>query len=53
VGLGRIGLPLARRLVTDPRFRNRPMILETPKGDDGSEDIANLTKLRGLIQAAI
>ena len=34
IGLGQIGLDAFRRLVTDPRFKDHPMILETPKGDD-------------------
>jgi deoxyribonuclease-4 len=48
LGLGRIGLGAFRRLVTDPRFANRPMILETPKeDDDGKEmDPVNLAVLR-------
>ena len=37
LGLGEIGLEAFRRLVTDPRFREHPMILETPKEDaDGN-----------------
>src|SRR5438105_2628622 len=31
IGLGQIGEAPFRRLVTDPQFRDRPMILETPK----------------------
>jgi deoxyribonuclease-4 len=48
LGLGHIGLGAFRRLVTDPRFANRPMILETPKEDaDGNEmDPVNLGVLR-------
>jgi deoxyribonuclease-4 len=48
LGLGQIGLEAFRRLVTDPRFANRPMILETPKeDDDGNEmDPVNLGVLR-------
>lgn len=53
LGLGEIGLEAFRLLVTDPRFRTRPMVLETPKqGDDGEEmDPVNLAVLRGF-QAA-
>ncbi|GAB4202052.1 MAG: deoxyribonuclease IV [Roseiflexaceae bacterium] len=48
IGDGCIGLEGFRLLVNDARFADRPMILETPKGDDLAEDIANLAKLRGL-----
>jgi hypothetical protein len=35
-------------------FRNRPMVLETPKGGDGGEDMdaVNLAALRGLMAPA-
>lgn len=48
IGLGEIGEDAFRRLVTDPRFADRPMILETPKkDDDGNEmDGVNLARLR-------
>jgi deoxyribonuclease-4 len=54
IGLGEIGEHAFRRLVTDPRFRTRPMILETPKRDeDGREmDPVNLAKLRGYVTSA-
>ena len=51
IGRGEMGLEPFRLLVNDRRFRNRPMILETPK-DDGEEkdmDAVNLTTLRGLM----
>jgi deoxyribonuclease IV len=50
LGLGEVGLDAFRRLVTDPRFRTRPMILETPKEDaEGREmDPVNLAVLRGF-----
>ena len=40
-----------RRLVTDPRFAEHPMILETPKEDDAGNplDAANLGVLRGFL----
>ena len=52
IGLGLIGLDAFRRLVNDPRFANRPMILETPKeGADGEPmDAINLQALRGLVK---
>jgi deoxyribonuclease-4 len=52
IGLGEIGLESFRRLVNDPRFLDRPMILETPKEDDqGKEmDPVNLRILRQLLK---
>ncbi len=52
IGDGQIGLEGFRRLINDPRFCGLPMVLETPKGSDGAEDIRNLTTLRGLRMAA-
>ena len=54
IGRGQIGLEAFRYLVNDPRFRNRPMILETPKedGDETDMDAVNLALLRGLQQNA-
>ncbi|MFQ3664035.1 MAG: deoxyribonuclease IV [Chloroflexaceae bacterium] len=49
IGQGRIGLEAFRLLVNDLRFRNVPMILETPKGEDMAEDVKNLTLLRSLL----
>ncbi|MDP9315041.1 MAG: deoxyribonuclease IV [Chloroflexota bacterium] len=48
IGEGEIGLDGFRFIVNDPRFAALPMILETPKTDDGSADIHNLTLLRSL-----
>jgi deoxyribonuclease-4 len=48
IGKGKIGLGAFRALVNDPRFRDRPMVLETPKGKDMKEDVVNLRVLRGL-----
>jgi deoxyribonuclease-4 len=50
IGQGQLGLEPFRLLVNDPRFRNRPMILETPKEDaDGNDmDAVNLATLRSL-----
>jgi deoxyribonuclease-4 len=50
IGDGFVGLEGFRQIVNDPRFAELPMVLETPKGDDLAEDIANLAKLRGLVQ---
>jgi len=51
IGQGHLGLEPFRLLVNDPRFRNRPMILETPKeAEDGKDmDAVNLAVLRGLV----
>jgi deoxyribonuclease-4 len=50
IGLGRMGLAPFRNVVNDPRFRAVPMILETPKGVVGEEDldVVNLRTVRGL-----
>ena len=52
IGLGKIGSSAFGFLLNDPRFRGLPMILETPKSDDGSDDLdaANLRTLLGLIE---
>lgn len=47
IGEGEIGLQAFEFLVNDPRFKNFPVILETPKPVE--KDIENLEKLRGLI----
>jgi deoxyribonuclease-4 len=54
IGLGLIGEPAFRRLLTDPRFKDRPMFLETPKEDaDGRPmDPVNLAKLRRFLDGA-
>ncbi|MGV1100678.1 deoxyribonuclease IV [Thiovibrio sp. JS02] len=49
IGAGQIGREGFRLLLNDPRFRNHPMTLETPKGEDLREDKENLALLRGLI----
>jgi len=48
LGLGMIGEEPFRRLATDPRFGNHPMILETPKEDENKREMdpVNLAKLR-------
>jgi deoxyribonuclease IV len=50
IGRGRMGLEPFRLLVNDPRFAAVPMILETPKGTEGGEDLdaINLRVLRQL-----
>jgi deoxyribonuclease-4 len=49
IGDGEVGLEAFRLIVNDARFRELPMILETPKNEDLAEDITNLATLRGLI----
>ncbi len=48
IGQGEIGLSCFRRLMNDLRFRSLPMVLETPKGEDGEGHARNLELLRGL-----
>ena len=51
IGRGCLGLEAFRLVVNDPRFRNRPMILETPKEDGDIKDMddVNLAALRALV----
>jgi deoxyribonuclease-4 len=53
IGQGCLGLEAFRLLVNDRRFRNHPMVLETPKEDvDGKDmDGVNLQTLRGLLES--
>jgi endonuclease IV len=37
--------------MNDPRLDGLPGVLETPKGDDETEDARNMATLRGLIGA--
>ncbi len=50
IGRGFLGLEPFRHLVNDPDFRALPLILETPKGTEGGEDLdaINLRVLRQL-----
>ncbi len=50
IGDGFIGLEGFRPFMTDRRFKDVPMVLETHKGDDLEEDRMNLRRLRGLIE---
>jgi deoxyribonuclease-4 len=52
IGQGHLGLEPFRLLVNDPRFRNHPLILETPKEEDDGDDMdaVNLATLRGLVK---
>jgi len=49
IGQGYVGLNAFRFILNDPRFREIPMLLETPKGPDMKEDVENLAVLRGLL----
>lgn len=53
IGKGKLGLTAFRLLLNDERFKNIPMILETPKGKTMREDKKNLSILRGLIRQDI
>ena len=50
IGEGHIGLDGFRNIVNDKRLEKVPLILETPKDEDLTEDIENLRRLRGLIR---
>jgi deoxyribonuclease-4 len=51
IGSGALGLKPFSCLVNDDRFSDRPMVLETPKGRDDSNDRRNLALLRNLHRA--
>jgi deoxyribonuclease IV len=59
IGSGCLGLEPFRRIVNDRRFRDLPMLLETPKSEGKAkgaivvdpEDERNLNTLRGLVRA--
>ena len=48
LGEGQLGVEAFRSLVNDARLRDVPMVLETPKTDDGAADRQNLALLRSL-----
>lgn len=50
IGAGHIGLEGFSHLLNDPRLQHLPMTLETDKGDDLAEDVANLQRLRSLLR---
>ena len=49
IGKGQIGVAGFRNVLHDPRWRDLPMVLETPKSDDMHEDVENLRVLRRLM----
>jgi deoxyribonuclease-4 len=50
IGKGHIGIEGFRNFVNDKRLAKVPMVLETPKDDDLTEDIENLKVLRSLVK---
>ncbi|WP_319582615.1 deoxyribonuclease IV [uncultured Pseudodesulfovibrio sp.] len=50
IGQGEIGEQGFRNLMRDPRFKDIPKTLETPKQEDLQDDVRNLTLLRELAQ---
>lgn len=50
IGQGAIGRAGFACLMRDPRFVDTPMVLETPKGDNGDMDRVNLALLRELAE---
>ncbi|MCB5230056.1 MAG: deoxyribonuclease IV [Candidatus Cloacimonas sp.] len=48
IGKGELGIGAFERLMNDPRFKETPMILETPQGKDYEMDKENLRVLRSL-----
>lgn len=49
IGKGEIGLTGFKCLMNDKRLSHVPMVLETPKDDECTEDVMNLKVLRGLV----
>src|SRR3984893_12908901 len=51
IGKGRIGLDAFGFIMRDRRLRKIPKVLETPKGKDLAEDVANMKALRRASQS--
>jgi deoxyribonuclease IV len=51
IGEGQIGVEGFRLLINDSRFAGLPMVLETPKDENGDADRRNLALLRSLQQS--
>ncbi len=49
IGKGKIGRAGFRNIMNDPRWRDLPGVLETPKGPEMKEDVINLRVLKALI----
>jgi deoxyribonuclease-4 len=52
IGRGALGLEPFRRILNDERFRDLPMVLETPEGDGLALHRRNLDLLRSLLHGA-
>jgi len=52
IGQGKLGRQAFRHIVNDPRFKQHPGCLETPKSESLKEDIENLATLRSLVKRA-
>jgi deoxyribonuclease-4 len=52
IGEGGLGRAAFRLLLNDPRFADRPKVLETPKEPEPAADLANLARLRALRRPA-
>lgn len=50
IGKGKLGRAGFRNIMNDPRWRDLPGLLETPKGPEMKEDKMNMRVLRGLIE---
>jgi deoxyribonuclease-4 len=50
IGEGSVGLDGFRHILNDRRFKEIPMLLETPKSKDMHEDVENLARLRALME---
>lgn len=50
IGQGFVGLEPFGYFLNDPRFQDRPFLLETPKDNDPQDDIDNLNRLRALLE---
>ncbi len=50
IGKGNIGIEGFRQIMIDERLRSIPKVIETPKGEDESNDLENLALLRGLCE---
>ena len=48
IGKGKVGLEGFRSILTDARFRDVPMVIETEKAEDLAEDRVNLSVLRSV-----
>ena len=48
IGKGKIGKDAFHFIMRNPKFKNIPKIIETPKGYNDELDIMNLTTLRKL-----